>query len=174
MTTQLSLILSQAHQALDGTLRYYDAERVLGPGAASGVWRLAHWRQTLDMYTNGTVEQRLLGFGTGSSPVLLDQNKLPHNEYLRLLFEQGAVGLFVFLFAWRGILITSPRPVRYVGLIVAIYSFSENNLDNFPFMSLFILFLSANGAAIADSIRNRLCGSQPAVVRPEQQQRCFS
>jgi hypothetical protein len=35
--------------------------------------------------------------------------------------------------------------VRYVGLIVAIYSFSENNLDNFPFMALFVLCLSARG-----------------------------
>jgi hypothetical protein len=42
---------------------------------------------------------------------------------------------------------TAPAGVRYIGLIIAIYSFSENNLDNFPFMSLFILCLSARGVS---------------------------
>lgn len=175
ITKQVSLILSQARDALGGgALRYYDEERVLGAGAASGIWRIAHWRETVEIYASGTAEQQFLGFGTGSSTLLLDQNKLPHNEYLRIIFEQGIVGLFLFLFAWRGILIAAPKPVRYVGLIVAIYSFSENNLDNFPFMSLFILFLSARSAGFADSIRGRLWCFQPAAVRPPQQQRLLS
>ena len=53
-------------------------------------------------------------------------------------------GFLLFFAAWRTILKTTPASVRYIGIIVAIYSFSENNLDNFPFMSLFILFLSAS------------------------------
>lgn len=175
MTKQLSLMFSQSRAALGGgALRYYDEERVSGAGAESAAWRLAHWRQTVEMYANGTAEQRLLGFGTGSSPLLLADNKLPHNEYLRILFEQGIFGLLLFLFAWRGILTAAPAAVRYVGLIVAIYSFSENNLDNFPFMSLFILFLSAGGAAVAESIRGRLRRSQSPVFRPAEQQRCLS
>ena len=96
------------------------------------------------MYLDGSPVQQVFGFGIGSSPRLL--TKLPHNEYLRWLFEQGIVGLMLFVFAWRRIIMSAPAGVRYIGLIVAIYSFSENNLDNFPFMALFILCLSANAA----------------------------
>jgi O-antigen ligase len=47
---------------------------------------------------------------------------LPHNEYLRLLFEQGILGFVLFVFAWWRIIVTAPAGVRYIGLIVAIYS----------------------------------------------------
>jgi hypothetical protein len=142
MTTQIAVIPSQLKQALDGdSINFYSQERVLGEGSTSAVWRLAQWRRTIGAYADGTPEQQLIGFGLGSSILVLDT--LPHNEYVRILFEQGIAGLFLFLFAWRRIILTAPGPVRYVGLIVAIYSFTENNLDNFPFMSLFILLLSA-------------------------------
>ena len=124
-----------------GNIAYYQQERVLGPGTASAIWRVVHWRETITTYLDGTSVQQLFGFGFGSSPRIL--GKLPHNEYLRILFEQGILGFLLFVFAWRRIIVTAPSHVRYVGLIVAIYSFSENNLDNFPFMALFILFLSA-------------------------------
>jgi hypothetical protein len=84
-----------------------------------------------------------VGFGIGSSPQIL--GKLPHNEYLRMLFEQGLLGLGLFLFTWSKLIRTAHPEVRYVGIIIAIYSFSENNLDNFPFMALFVLCLSARG-----------------------------
>ena len=79
---------------------------------------------------------------------------LPHNEYLRMLFEQGIVGFLLFIFVWYRIIMTAPREVRYIGLIVAIYSFSENNLDNFPFMALFILCLSARG--VSEAVETRI------------------
>jgi hypothetical protein len=142
MTKQIEVIGGQLMNVLEGgDIAYYEQERVLGPGTASGIWRVVHWRETITTYFDGTVVQRLFGFGFGSSPRIL--GKLPHNEYLRVLFEQGILGFLLFVFAWRRIILTAPSPVRYVGVIVAIYSFSENNLDNFPFMALFILFLSA-------------------------------
>jgi hypothetical protein len=169
LTKQLSLMRTEFQNVLQGgQVAYYDQERMLGTGATSAVWRLAHWRRTIGTYLDGTPAQQLFGFGIGSSPVLL--GKLPHNEYLRVLFEQGIAGLLLFLFAWRRILMTAPPSVRYVGLIVAIYSFSENNLDNFPFMSLFILFLSATElVARRDSVRDPLRQCDRPVVRFRQQ-----
>lgn len=142
MTKQIEVIGDQLANVLQGgDIAYYEQERVLGPGTASGIWRVVHWRETITTYLDGTFVQQVFGFGFGSSPRIL--GKLPHNEYLRILFEQGILGFVLFVFAWYRIIATAPSPVRYVGLIVAIYSFSENNLDNFPFMALFILFLSA-------------------------------
>jgi hypothetical protein len=161
---QLSLMHSEFQIVLQGgELRYYDQERVLGSGTTSGIWRLAHWRRTITTYLEGTPSQQLFGFGIGSTPVVL--GKLPHNEYLRILFEQGIAGFILFVFVWRRVLMTAPAGVRYVGLIIAIYSFSENNLDNFPFMSLFVLFLSASEFfARRDSIQNAFpAGDRPVI-----------
>jgi hypothetical protein len=152
MTKQIAVIGGQLKNVLEGgDIAYYEQERVLGPGTASGIWRVAHWRRTVVTYLDGTPLEQLLGFGFGSSPQIL--GKLPHNEYLRILFEQGIAGFLLFVFAWRRIIMTAPSHVRYVGLIVGIYSFSENNLDNFPFMALFILFLSARD--LTDSVTVR-------------------
>jgi hypothetical protein len=148
LTNQITVMSVQFQTVLDGgNVAYYEQERVLGPGSASGIWRLVHWRRTIATYLDGTFSQQLFGFGIGSSPRLL--GALPHNEYLRILLEQGIVGFLLFVFAWKRIITTAPAEVRYIGLIVSIYSFSENNLDNFPFMALFVLCLSARGAGDA-------------------------
>jgi hypothetical protein len=157
LTRQIGVIGGQLQNVLEGgDVAYYEQERVLGPGTASGIWRVAHWRHTVATYLDGTPLQQLLGFGVGSSPRIL--GKLPHNEYLRMLFEQGLIGFLLFVFAWCRIIQTAPAHVRYIGLIVAIYSFSENNLDNFPFMALFTLCLSARGTidSLAVKVPRRL------------------
>ena len=164
LTKQISVIRTQLRNVAAGAqISYYDEERTLGTGSTSAIWRLAHWRRTLGIYADGTTAQHLLGFGIGSSPVIL--GILPHNEYLRVLFEQGIAGLFLFLFAWRLIILKAPPAVRYVGWIVAIYSFSENNLDNFPFMSLFILFLSATELYSSTALRTRIKQDDLRVIR---------
>jgi hypothetical protein len=150
LTNQIGVIGGQLETVLSGgDVAYYAQERALGPGSASGIWRVAHWLKTVTTYFEGTPLEQMIGFGLGSSPRIL--GKLPHNEYLRMLFEQGLVGFAMFIFVWRRIIVTAPAHVRFVGLIVAIYSFSENNLDNFPFMALFTLCLSARhvGDAVA-------------------------
>jgi O-Antigen ligase len=160
LTKQVEVIGVQLQNVLQGgDVAYYEQERVLGPGTASGIWRVAHWRRTVATYLDGTVAQQILGFGLGSSPRML--GKLPHNEYLRILFEQGIIGFMLFVFAWGRIIKTAPAHIRYVGLVVAIYSFSENNLDNFPFMALFTLCLSARG--LTESFKVRV--KQPLVRR---------
>ena len=148
LTNQISVMRAEFKNVVQGNdISYYEQEKVLGPGSSSAIWRLAHWRQTIAVYIDSTPAQQIFGIGLGSSARLL--GKLPHNEYLRLLFEQGVMGLLLFLFAWQRIIMTAPPGVRYIGIIVAIYSFSENNLDNFPFMALFIFFLSARGVTDA-------------------------
>jgi hypothetical protein len=142
LTNQLAVMRADFEKVARGDdIAYYQQERALGPGSGSAIWRLAHWRRTLQVYAEGTAAQITFGFGPGSSVAIL--GILPHNEYVRILFEHGFVGFILFIFAWYRMIRTAPAEVRYVGLIFAIYSFSENNLDNFPFMALFILCLSA-------------------------------
>lgn len=146
LINQISVMGDQMQNVINGSnIAYYAQERVLGSGTGSALWRVEHWRQTLALWLDGTAVQQIFGFGIGSTVRIM--GILPHNEYLRILFEQGIVGLSLFLFAWYRLIRAAPVQVRYIGLIVAIYSFSENNLDNFPFMALFILCLSARGVS---------------------------
>lgn len=146
LVNQFVVMGDQMQNVLNGSnIAYYAQEKVLGSGSGSALWRIEHWRQTIALYLDGTPAQQIFGFGIGGSVRIM--GILPHNEYLRMLFDQGIVGLALFLFAWYRMIRTAPAEVRYIGLIVAIYSFSENNLDNFPFMSLFILCLSARGVS---------------------------
>jgi hypothetical protein len=145
LTKQLFLMRSKIGKVLQGgDIQYYQFEKVEGSGTGSALWRIQHWRDTLIAYSHGTVAEQVFGFGPGSSVAVT--KILPHNEYLRMLFEEGLVGLALFLFAWCGIIRTASPGIRYVAITVAIYSFSENNLDNFPFMALLVLCLSANNA----------------------------
>ena len=142
---QVQVAQTGLHNILDGDdVYFYDQARVLGDGSTSALWRLVHWRRALHLYAEGGWAEHLFGFGVGSSEILL--GKLPHNEYLRMLLEGGLVGLALFLYIWGRMILKAPAALRWVGLAVAIYSISENNLDNFPFMSMLALCLSAGAA----------------------------
>jgi hypothetical protein len=143
LTSQIAVIRDDFQSVLRGdTIAYYDqVERVLGPGTGSAIWRLAQWRYTIVAWSHGSPIAKLIGFGPGSTTESL--GILPHNEYVRVLFEAGIVGLALFGFSFYRMIRTAPPAIRYVGLIFAVYSFSENNLDNFPFMAMLILCLSA-------------------------------
>lgn len=163
LTKQIALMGDQFQTVMQGGyISYYQEERMLGPGATSGIWRLEHWRHTLITYADGTPAQQIFGFGVGASPLLLPN--YPHNEYLRVLFERGMLGAALFFIMWRCILRTAPASVRYVFLMVAIYCFSENNFDNFPFMSLFVLFLSAKELASGDAATQHAAEGSPRVT----------
>jgi O-antigen ligase len=112
-----------------------------GVGSTSAVWRLTMWMSVMRAYVQGSPVQWLLGRGLGASYGLF--GILPHNDFLRLLLETGAMGLVAFLglccSCWRGM-----RPQdRYVVPMVLTFCVSENNLDNFMFMSLFMFFLAS-------------------------------
>lgn len=142
LTKQLLVIDDQARTfASGGKLNFYVLEQSEGAGSTSGLWRMLQWQRVIGLYSSGTPQQLIFGQGAGTSTAKL--GKPPHNEYLRLLLEEGAVGLALFVFVWVRMIRSAPHNIRYVGLIFAIYSITENNLDNFPFMSVLSLCLSA-------------------------------
>lgn len=145
LTNQFAAIHNQFETLLSGDkIAYYSQERVLGPGAGSALWRLAHWRDVFEVWADGPILNELIGFGPGSTTDYF--GILPHNEYLRVLYESGVIGFGLFGFAFYEMIRKAPASVRYIGVIFVIYSFSENNLDNFPFMSLMVLCLCAKAA----------------------------
>ncbi len=120
-------------------LEYGELAVQYGGSATSGVWRISMWSRVVRQYLGGGPVVWAIGNGVGASREIF--GVLPHNDYLRMLTDAGALGLFAFL----GFLISTWRRMRpesrYVLLMFVIYSFSENNLDNFLFMTLLMVFL---------------------------------
>jgi hypothetical protein len=132
--------------------------------ATSALWRLSHWRETLRVYRTSGYPAQLLGQGLGSSGIVLDL--LPHNDYLRLLIEVGALGLLSYGAAWV-LLYRRARPAsRWVAVMMAVYAFTENNLDNFLVMSLFALFMvgEVRSSPPSPAFRGRPPGRTPEVL----------
>jgi O-antigen ligase len=123
-----------------------------GEELTSALWRLSHWHDMVRVYAASGWPVRLLGHGLGSSAALVDN--LPHNDYLRLLFEIGALGLLANLAVWF-ILYRRANPAsRWIAVTMAVYAFTENNLDNFLVMGLFALFMvGAGGVQAAEPMR---------------------
>lgn len=124
----------------DGDINFWEVGTASGNVEnTSALWRLYHWREVLRDYRQSGVRSWLIGRGIGSSRVLL--GNLPHNDYLRLLFEVGALGLLANLAVWVILYRRAAPMARGPAVMMAVYAFTENNFDNFLVMSLFVLFL---------------------------------
>lgn len=134
-----------AHQHMDDVLvgddlNFWDiGQEHGGADLTSGIWRLMHWRETLRIIGEAGLPRQLLGHGLGTS--MRSLGNLPHNDYLRLLFEVGAAGMIACLVAWLLPALHMEPGARAPAVMLAVYAISENNFDNFLVMSLFALFL---------------------------------
>jgi hypothetical protein len=147
---QLSLVWRELPLAAsDYELDYGKLSNMYGTGNISGIWRVSHWRKCVDVIADANIIQLLFGYGIGASSLLL--YKVPHNDYLRVLMEQGIVGL-VLSMAFIGILFRRiDKRYRYCVIAIALYCFTENNIDNLLFMSVFIFFLSGYGSKVRNA-----------------------
>ena len=142
IVTQLSLIWQEFPLAASGhEIDYARLSDMYGTSDCSGIWRISHWRACIDVIAQANALQLFCGHGIGASGLLL--YKVPHNDYLRVLMEQGIIGLTLaiifFVIVFRRI---DPR-YQYCIVAVALYCFSENNMDNLLFMSIFTFFLAS-------------------------------
>ena len=104
----------------------------------SFIFRLKHWTDLLAEFANGDLYHWLFGFGVGSSIRLSDIHLVPHNDYLRYLFEFGIVTLLGQLGMLGLILARCGRRWETVPLLtVVIYLFSENLITNFTAIAFF-------------------------------------
>jgi O-antigen ligase len=139
---QLSLVWQEMPLAASGhQIDYGHLMRMYGTNDCSGIWRISHWRTCFDVIADANTTQLLCGYGIGSSNLLL--YKEPHNDYLRVLIEQGIIGLTLY-FAFFMTMFRRIDPRHWYCIVaVAIYCFSENNMDNLLFMSIFVFFLAS-------------------------------
>jgi O-antigen ligase len=143
IVTQLSLAWHELPLAASGyELDYGNLMSMYGTSDCSGIWRISHWRSCVDVIADTNTVQLLSGHGIGSSGLLL--YKVPHNDYLRVLMEQGIIGLILYIAFFLVVYRRIDRRYRYCIIAIAIYCFSENNMDNLLFMSIFVFFLASS------------------------------
>jgi len=123
-----------------------------GPSGLSGIWRMEFWISILDYWIHSDFIQLFIGHGLGSSALLF--GNVPHNEYLRILVEQGFIGLCLIIFFYITIYGRLHTDYRYLLIIFSIFSFTENNLDNYLYMSLLMFFLASSQYVVSHHEEN--------------------
>lgn len=123
---------------------YGDLVLLLRTTDLSFVFRLKHWTELWDIWATGPWHQMLFGHGVGGSVRLTSIHLVPHNDYVRYLFECGLVTLAGFLLLMWTSLVKIGRRWELVPLLaVAIYFFSENLINNFLAMAIFYFSVGA-------------------------------
>jgi len=142
IVTQLSLVWHELPLAASGyELDYGKLSSMYGTSDCSGIWRISHWRTCVDVIADANIVQLICGYGIGASSLLL--YKVPHNDFLRVLMEQGIIGLTLYIAFFLTVFRRIDWRYRYCIVAIALYCFSENNMDNLLFMTIFAFFLAS-------------------------------
>lgn len=142
LTNQTYIVLQNKDVIISGKINYGEIATSHTASGTSALWRLSHWVNIFDKTLSSSFWLILFGHGIGST--VIDFGILPHNDYLRVLYEQGILGFIIFISFFVTIFRRLARQDRLVFIIIAVYAFSENLFDNFLFMSLFFMFLSTS------------------------------
>jgi O-antigen ligase len=104
----------------------------------SFIFRLKHWVDLWYEFMKADFYHLLFGYGVGSSIRLSEMHLVPHNDYLRYLFEFGVVTFTGFVALIGLILVRCGRRWETVPLLAAcIYLVSENLITNYTAMAFF-------------------------------------
>lgn len=114
----------------------------VGSGDLSFLFRIKHWFNIMVTNNQSELIYWLFGHGNDSIIALTKAELRAHNDYIRLMFEVGMIYLVVFI-------TFNIYLVKKIGLnvyslpflIVLMYFFTENLLDNFLAMSLLYYFV---------------------------------
>lgn len=103
----------------------------------SGYFRIKHWMEIWQLYSNSGASHILFGYGPGQTKLITTLQLVPHNDYLRILVEFGPLNFFCFVslivVAVRGL---PNNTLRSLFTIYVIYSFTDNIIDNFTSIAL--------------------------------------
>ena len=97
-------------------------------------------------YSEGTLIEKTIGKGNEYSRVYIHDlfgfDLMPHNDFVRLLTDWGAIGLFLFLLFLYKVSVKD-RDVFYIS-IVYLLLFYSNMVFNTFIISLLIIFYNSN------------------------------
>lgn len=127
---------------------YYAMIESAGEDNTSGVWRLNQWNSILTLFVHSSLDKIFFGYGIGATRIFFMADA--HNDYLRILFETGLVGLILNMTIWIILYRRMPLKFRSIVIMIAVFCITENNYDNFPAMSLLVFYMIGAGGAVCD------------------------
>lgn len=138
----LSYLLSSGEIWHISEMNYGDLSQIMGGSSdVSFFFRIKHWSELMISYLSSSMPEMLFGHGVGSSVRDTSMHLVPHNDYLRYLYECGVLPFIGF--ALLNIRIVKDLASSYVAvpfMTVSLYFFSENLINNFLSMMLFYFF----------------------------------
>lgn len=141
---KIELVEKNYGRVLSGhKINFYSMIERQGADYTSGLWRFYQWNLIITRLFHSSFEKILFGYGVGTTDILFKQKA--HNDYIRLLFETGMIGLILNLTVWVTLYRRMAIKCRWVVVMVAAYCFTENNYDHFPAMSLLIFYMIGAG-----------------------------
>ena len=123
-------------------ISYGDMAALSGASDLSFLFRIKHWFSILTIFLEADLVHILFGHGNDSIRYLTTAELRAHNDYIRLLFEVGL--LFIGVFIFFNIYILKKIGINiytFPFMIVLMYFFTENLIDNFLAMSLLYYML---------------------------------
>jgi hypothetical protein len=151
---KLEITAENLDRALSGkSIDFYDIIERKGSDLTSGLWRIYQWTKIMTLFFNSSIDKILFGYGIGTTDVLFKLKS--HNDYIRILFETGIVGLIFNMTVWIILYRRMELKYRWVVIIFAVFCLTENNYDHFPAMSLlaFYMLSTARASVVIDQTR---------------------
>jgi hypothetical protein len=168
MFDNLVLVFDMGHAA--STMSYKELVQLTKSTDVSAFFRIIHWSNIWDLYSSQGILTLIFGYGAGQTAPLTYAELVPHNDYIRILAEYGFINLIVFVIFLLHIhktLTTGATKVLFV--VLCIYFFSENLLDNFTSMALYFAYAgrlaSASNRELSQAQSKRLAVMRIATER---------
>jgi hypothetical protein len=149
------MFLYRVEPSTVSSMSFKELVQLTGSTDLSAFFRLIHWSNIWDLYSHGGIGTLLFGYGAGQTVVLTYLVLVPHNDYLRILAEYGPFNLIIFvcfLLHIRSGLTIGATKVLFV--VLCIYFFSENLLDNFTSMALYFAYAGRLTATSSHTFMN--------------------
>lgn len=119
-------------------LSYGEIVAITGSSDVSFFFRIKHWVEIFDIFSADPAKW-ILGYGIGASKTLTSAGLVPHNDYLRLLFECGFAGLALFVLMIFHALRSINIDYKALSFIVVIFYFSTENIVN-NYVAMWLVF----------------------------------
>jgi len=134
-------LIVELEPATIAAMPYKELVELTGTKDLSAFFRVIHWANIWSLYSNGGLTTILFGYGAAQTKYLAYAPLPPHNDYLRVLAEYGVINLVIFVaFLLHVVGGIKLMQARVLFIVLIIYMFSENLIDNFTSMALYFAY----------------------------------